>query len=124
MADIICGPNVISVFTLLKLPLRYATNNGIDKIVTVEMGEPGSKQTVGITSFIWPAIDIFRTQWYVQPIEGKPNVATITVGELPPKFGTPGFRREIGRRPDDVINSPLRGEWLFVPVEGEHGVFE
>ena len=49
---ILIGPHVISVFTRLKLPFRYATDNGIEKIVTVKMGGPGPEQTVRITTFI------------------------------------------------------------------------
>ena len=60
-------------------------------------------------------------QWWLQPVEGKQDVYTITVGKVAPKIGTPGFRREIDRGSDDVINSPLRGEWYFVPVT-KHGL--
>lgn len=65
-------------------------------------------------------------QWWIQPVpvEGRKDVYTITIGEAPPNLGTPGFHREIGRRPDDVINSPLRGEWYLVPVKDELEVFE
>jgi hypothetical protein len=63
------------------------------------------------------------TQWFVKAVEGIPDVYTITVGQFPPKLGTPGFRREIDSDPNDVISSPLRGHWRFVPV-GPHGVFE
>jgi len=101
------GPQVISVFTRLKLPARYATDNGIEKVVTVKAGEPGPKQI-----------------WFVQPVKGKENVYTITVGPTPPKLETPGFRREIERGPDDVLNSPFPGEWLLVPVEEGPFVFE
>ena len=65
-------------------------------------------------------------QWWVQPVDGpgKEDVYTITFGSHPPKLGTPGFRRELDRGPNDVINSPLHGEWRLVPVKEEHTVFE
>ena len=67
-------------------------------------------------------------QWYIQHVADKlEGVYTITAGPHPPKIGTPGFRRhpEIDN-PTDVINSPLRGEWFFVPVDvkGLTDVFE
>jgi hypothetical protein len=119
------GPQVISVFTRLKLPARYATDNGIEKVVTVKAGEPGPKQIVRITStFIVQRLISSAIQWFVQPVKGKENVYTITVGPTPPKLETPGFRREIERGPDDVLNSPFPGEWLLVPVEEGPFVFE
>jgi hypothetical protein len=64
-------------------------------------------------------------QWFVQPVEGKVDVYTITVGKFPPELGTPGFRRERDRRGlNDVLNSPLRGEWRLVPVPGFSDVFQ
>lgn len=63
-------------------------------------------------------------QWFVQSVEGKPDVYTITAGPFPPELGTPGFRRERDRHPNDVFNSLLRGEWRFVPVPGFYDVFE
>lgn len=55
------GPNVISVFTTSQLPLQYATNNGINKAVTVKEGNPGFEQTVRIVALLCycSAIDIF-----------------------------------------------------------------
>ena len=61
-------------------------------------------------------------QWFVQPVEGEVDVYTITVGIFPPELGTPGFRRERGL--NDVLNSPLRGEWRLVPVPGFSDVFQ
>lgn len=63
-------------------------------------------------------------QWFVQPVEGKPDVYTITVGATPPKDGTPGFRSEKERGPNDVLNSPLPGEWVLVPLRDSGHVFE
>ena len=120
----IFGPRHISVFTLFNLPYRYATDNGINKVVSVETGEPGPKRTVRITTFIIQRFISSATQWFVQPVGGKENVYTITVGIAPPELGTPGFRKEIELGPDDVINSPLHGEWLLVPVGEEHDVYE
>ena len=125
----IVGPHVISVFTRLKLPNRYATDNGIEKVVTVKEGEPGPKQIVRITStLIVQRLISSAIQWFVKPVERpgvEENVYTITVGPRPPELETPGFRREKERGPEDVLNSPFPGEWFFVPVEGEEPfVFE
>ena len=66
-------------------------------------------------------------QWFIQPVVDRPNIYTITAGPFPPEIGTPGFRRHPETdSPTDVINSPLRGEWFFVPVDvkGLNDVFE
>ena len=45
---VIRGPHLISVHTRFRLPARFATNNGIDQEITVEMVNPGPRQTVRI----------------------------------------------------------------------------
>ena len=64
------------------------------------------------------------TQWFVQPVPGKQHIYTITAGPSPPEPGVPGFRRDLFKGPNDVINSSLPGEWHFVPVAGFPDVFE
>ena len=54
------GPNFISVFSDLPV-VRLATDNGIDKVVTVESRHPGDRQIVRILTCVYcSAIDIFR----------------------------------------------------------------
>jgi len=103
---VIRGPHVISVHTRFRLPARFATNNGIDQEITVEMVNPGPRQT-----------------WFIQPTE-KHGYYTITAGATPPHPGAPGFRRDIDRGPQDVLNARLPGEWLIVPVGGLDDVFQ
>ena len=43
---LILGPNVISVHTKFRLPAEFATDNGVDKEITVKFGNPGPRQTV------------------------------------------------------------------------------
>ena len=45
---VIRGPHFISVHTRFRLPARFATNNGIDQEITVEIVNPGPRQTVRI----------------------------------------------------------------------------
>lgn len=53
------GPNFISVFSELPV-LRLATDNGIDKVVTVE-SQHGDRQIVSILTCVYcSAIDIFH----------------------------------------------------------------
>ena len=49
---LIPGPNVISVHTRVRLPARFATDNGIGKEITVEIGNPGPRQTVRIITLL------------------------------------------------------------------------
>jgi hypothetical protein len=60
-------------------------------------------------------------QWFVEPVAGKPDVHTITV--FPPGPAGPGFSRDPNWGKNDVINSPLPGEWRFVSV-GESDIYE
>jgi hypothetical protein len=46
------GPNIISVHTRVRLPARLATDNGLDKEITLEMGNPGPNQTVRIVTLL------------------------------------------------------------------------
>ena len=62
-------------------------------------------------------------QWFVQPT-GKPDVYIITAGGVPPVPDAPGFRRDLDRGPQDVLNARLPGEWRFIPVEGLDSVFQ
>jgi hypothetical protein len=50
--SVVEGPNIISVFTTSQIPLHFATNNGIGKVVTVKQGHPGPKQTVRIAALL------------------------------------------------------------------------
>ena len=49
---LIPGPNVISVHTRVRLPARFATDNGVGKEITVKMGNPGPRQTVRIVTLL------------------------------------------------------------------------
>ena len=49
---IIPGPNVIFVYTGVRLPAQFATDNGVDQVVTVEAGNAGPRQTVRILTFL------------------------------------------------------------------------
>ena len=49
---LIPGANVISVHTRVRLPARFATDNGIGKEITVEIGNPGPRQTVRIITLL------------------------------------------------------------------------
>lgn len=51
--SVIEGPNIIAVFTTSQIPLHFATNNGIGKVVTVKQGHPGPKQTVRIVAWLF-----------------------------------------------------------------------
>ena len=62
-------------------------------------------------------------QWFIQPTE-RHGYYTITAGASPPPPGAPGFRRDIDRGPQDVVNARLPGEWQIGPVEGLDGVYQ
>ena len=49
---LIPGPNHISVHTEVRLPARFATDNGVGKEITVEIGNPGPRQTVRIVTLL------------------------------------------------------------------------
>ena len=48
----IIGPNAISVHTKVRLPARFATDNGVGKEITVQTGNPGPRQTVRIVTLL------------------------------------------------------------------------
>jgi len=98
------GPNVIFVYTGIRLPAQFATDNGVNKEITVERVSPGPSQT-----------------WFIQPT-GESDVYTITAGAFPPHPDSPGFRREIENGPRDVLNARLPGKWRIVPIERPAGV--
>ena len=44
------GPYLISVHTRFRGPAAFATDNGVGQEVTVELGNPGPRQTVRIVT--------------------------------------------------------------------------
>ncbi|KAF8691967.1 hypothetical protein AX14_002671 [Amanita brunnescens Koide BX004] len=99
------GPKLITVFTPEPLPPLYATDNGLDRDITVNEADP----------------DYVRQIWLVQPVEGKRDVHNIMVYPLSPRES--GFSRDPNWGKNDVINSRLPGEWRIVPVGGSD-IFE